>query len=514
MHAPHHVSRDWVEPFRGRYDDGWEAMRERVFDRQLDLGIVPEGTTLTDRPSWVPSWSELYADERTLYARMQETYAGFLAHTDAQIGKVLHTLEQQGILDDTIVILTSDNGASAEGGQQGTFNEMRFSHHLPESTERNLAFSDDWGGFRSYSHYALGWAWAGNAPFKLWKRYTWLGGTRTPLVVHWPAGIEARGEVRSQFCHASDIMPTVLDAVGVAVPDLVDGVPQQRIDGVSLGPTFDDAGRPSPRTHQYFEMLGSRSMYVDGWKATTDHVSMGVADEERLLGGSREFADDAWSLYDLRTDFAEAHDLAADQPEILAMLRTRWDDEAHANGVFPLYDSLMGRLEHLNLPEHRPDPRTTFLPGGGRIEARGHAPAGAEGVLCALGDWSSVYALFVTGGRLHFALTIGGEQFVVRAEIDLPAGALDVACALQPVDGVVEMTLHHGDEAVGRGRTELSMPFALQHGGTMLCLGYDRGFPVCDSYEVPFAWTGEVTEVVVDAGSPPQLSVADALHHD
>lgn len=528
MHAPHHVATEWVTPYEGRFDDGWEALRARTFDRQIELGVVPAGTTLSERPEWIPDWDGLSEDDRRLYARMQETYAGFLTHTDAQIGVVLDALDDQGILDDTIVILTSDNGASAEGGVQGTFNEMRFSSHLPETTERNLPFADDWGGFRSYSHYAWGWAWAGNTPFKLWKRYSWLGGTRTPLIVHWPSGIEAKGEVRNQFCHVADVMPTVLDAAGIDAPDVVDGVQQQRIDGVSLVETFDDAELASPRTRQYFEMLGSRSMYLDGWKATTDHVSEGVADEERLVTGSRDFDDDRWSLYDLRTDFAEAHDVAADHPETLALLQEAWGQEAEANNVLPMFDSLIGRLRHARPFTLRPAKRTRYVPAGGpvpdagiaylfggaRIEARGTAPPDASGVLCALGDWSGGWAMFVNNHRLHVAFNSGGDLCEVVGETEFPEGDFDVACALLPqADGGVDLLVFQGGDLVGRGHSDSPVPMAFQHGGTMMCLGYDRGFPVSESYAVPSPWTGTIDEVVIDVNPYEYVPDLDELLH-
>ena len=282
MHAPHHVAQSWVDPYRGRFDDGWDSWREEVFARQLATGVVPEGTVLTRRPSWVQGWEELSADERRMHARQQEVFAGFLTHTDAQIGRVLSLLGEIGQLDNTIVLLFSDNGASAEGGQAGSVNEHRFTARVPESMADNLGAYDDWGGFKTYNHYSWAWAAAGNTPLRLWKRYTWLGGTRTPLIVHWPQGIESRGAVRSQFAHAVDLLPTVLDVTGVAPPASVDGITQQEIDGASLRPTFDNPRAPDPRDTQYFEMLGSRSIVHQGWKATTDYISTGVLDEEEL----------------------------------------------------------------------------------------------------------------------------------------------------------------------------------------------------------------------------------------
>lgn len=531
-HAPHHVPREWADRYAGAFDDGWERWRERTFARQLELGIVPEGTTLTPRPSWVPAWADLDDDSRRLFSRMHEVYAGFVTHTDAQIGRIIDTLEDQGILDDTIILLCSDNGASAEGGRLGTWNEHRFSHHIPETVSGNLAHLDDWAGHRTYSHYAWGWAWAGNTPLRLWKRYTWLGGTRTPLVAHWPGGTSARGEIRDQFCHVIDLMPTVLDACGIDAPAVVDGVEQQPVDGASLIPTFDDADAPAPRSSQYFEMLGSRSMVADGWKATTDHVARGVLDEEELLEGSRDFADDRWALFRIDDDFSEAHDVADEHPEVVADLARRWEEEAERNNVLPLADSLTDRLDRIVLPKFQPGDRAVFGPhgttvrdesvprlaAGGRVTATVDVTGPAEGVLCTLGDWSSGYALFVVDGRPHAAVNIGGEPTVVRARLPLTDGRHDVGFALHPLgDGGAQLEVVVDGETVAVGTTGHAIPFSWQHGGTALRLGEDRGFPVCDDYTPPFPWTGRLESVTVESGAAAPLGgreVEGALHAD
>ncbi|HEX8803602.1 MAG TPA: arylsulfatase, partial [Acidimicrobiales bacterium] len=236
-HAPHHVAPGWADRYRGRFDDGWERARERAFARQVGASILPEGTTLPPRPPWIQAWDDLPADERRLYARFQEVFAGFLTHLDAQLGRLVAGLEELGVLDDTLVVLLSDNGASAEGGRVGTVNEHRFGFGYAEDLAENLAAIDDLGGWRSYNHYPWGWAWAGNAPFRLWKRYTWLGGTRAPLVVRYPREVADPGGLRRQFCHVVDLFPTILDACGVPAPEVVDGVAQQPVDGASLRPT-------------------------------------------------------------------------------------------------------------------------------------------------------------------------------------------------------------------------------------------------------------------------------------
>jgi len=528
MHSPHHVAKEWAERHAGRYDDGWERFRERAFARQREMGVVPDTAVLTERPSWVPAWDDLAADAKRLFAAMHETYAGFLSHTDAQIGRLLDALARIGELDNTIVLLTSDNGASAEGGQLGTVNEHRFSMRLPETVEDSLPYADDWGGPRTYSHYAWGWAWAGNTPFRLWKRYAWLGGTRVPLIVHWPQGIGAdlAGGVRSQFGHVVDLMPTVLELAGVEAPEVVDGLPQQRIDGASLARTFADPQAPAPRDTQYFEMLGSRSIIAGRWKATTDHVSQGVPDEERLVEGSRAFPEDRWQLFDLEADFSEARDVAAEHPDVVDGLAALWEEEAERNHVLPMEDSLVARIKLILPPAYPAGLRRTFRPGGspivdecvpnlgggGRVSAVIDVPqAGAEGVLCAIGDWNNGLALFVQDGRLAVALTAGSIVTKVTAADRLPAGRHTAAVDMAAGDGGVELTLACDDAVLGKGVSPVPMPHSWQHGGTALCIGFDRGFPVCEDYRPPFAWTGTVHEVTVEIPEPPRPAPADEL---
>ena len=363
-HAPHHVPAEWIRPYAGRFDKGWDRWREETFERQLQSGVVPAGTVLTERPPWVPAWEDLGAEERRMHARQHEVYAAFLSHADAQVGRVFEFLAASGRLDDTLVLLTSDNGASAEGGLLGTFNEHRFTAQLPETVAGNVELLDGWGGFRSYPHYSWGWAWAGNTPLRLWKRYTWLGGTRTPLVVSWPRGIPAAGEIRHQFCHAVDLMPTILDACRVERPAEVDGVPQAPFDGASLGATFSDADAPEVRVTQYFELLGSRSIYHDGWKATTDHVADGVRDEALLMTGSRDFATDHWALFRLEDDFSEARDVSAEHPGVVRRLQEMWAAEAGRNHVLPLVSELIKRFGALLGPAWPPAQPSVFRPGG------------------------------------------------------------------------------------------------------------------------------------------------------
>jgi len=532
MHAPHHVTSDWVDPYRGRFDKGWDQWRHEVFQRQLANGTVPEGTVLTERPSWVKAWDELSEDEQRMHARQQEVFAGFLTHTDAQIGRFIEFLEATGQLENTLVLVFSDNGASAEGGQSGSVNEHRFTARIKESVADNLAAIEDWGGFTTYNHYSWAWAWAGNTPLRLWKRYTWLGGTRTPLIIHWPARIAARGEVRSQFAHVIDLMPTVLDAVGIEAPGTLDGVTQQRIDGTSLLATFDDPEARGRET-QYFEMMGSRSIFHQGWKATTDHISFGVLDEEELATGSRDFATDRWELFNLGHDFSESTDVADAHPDVIHLLRQLWLAEAGRNQVLPVDDSFTYRIRALIPPAWPPGRASTFLPGaspvsdesipilfgGFRLTAHVVVPDhDPEGVLCAIGDWHGGYALFVADATLHFCFSRAGEILEARAERPVPAGpqALGVAYALGE-GGAGTFTLVHGEEPVGTVSFKGMLPIAIQHGGAGLRLGYDTGFPVSRRYAPPFAWTGELERVTVETpGTPvdPAAEVRAALHSD
>lgn len=534
MHAPHQAPDEWIEPYRGRFDAGWEAWREHLFARQLELGVVPPGTELTERPPWVASWEALPPDERRLFARQMEVFAGFLSHTDHQIGRLVEFLRETELLDDTLVMLISDNGTSAEGGPVGSLNEHRFTHDIVDDVADSIERIDDFGGFRGYNHYAWGWAWAGNTPLRLWKRYTWLGGVRTPLIAHWPARVAAPGEVRDQFCHAVDLMPTILDAAGVRVPDVIDGHAQQPVDGASLLPTFATADASAPRSTQYFEMLGSRAVYHDGWKATTDHVGKQLTVEREALEGSGSFEDDRWCLFDLSSDFAEARDLADEQPERVRELMDVWWAEAGRNQVLPLDDSFIGRAVAMEPSPHPPSFRTVYRPGGGPIAEDAMPPLGggfrvladvevpdrdAEGILCALGDWNNGWALYLRDGVLVVTFNLFGVVHRIAAPGPVPAGAHVVGAEYrrrQPAGGPVELLVD--GEVVHEGALPADLPFRWQIGAAGMLLGRDRDFPVCDDYEAPFPFTGTLREVVFEI---PALAprgalgeIAEAMHRE
>lgn len=510
-HAPHQAPPEWIERYAGRFDAGWDVLREQIFERQMAAGVVPEGTELPERPEYVQAWDSLSAEEQRLFARFAEAHAGFVSHFDHHLGRLMAGLVELGIDENTMVVVTSDNGASAEGGRVGSVNEHRFGFGVADSLEDNLAGEAEIGGFGSYNHYPWGWAWLGNTPFKLWKRYTWLGGTRTPLIVRPAASVAplgaAAGGVREQVCHLVDLFPTILETCGVAAPAVVDGVEQLPVEGRSMVSTFTDPNAPEIRTTQYFEMLGSRSIIHDGWKATTDHVSGGVLDEDEFLTGSRDFDTDTWHLYRLADDFAECRDVAAEHPEVVAELERVWWAEAERNQVLPLTDSLYGHMPGME-PALWPVPQRLVLRPGGRpladeavpslsmgtlLEADVEVPTGGgAGVLAAIGDWSNGWALVVLDGRLTFLLNVVSSAFSVQAPAVLPTGRHRVGFRLVGGDGVLVVDgqeVHRDALPLGLGAS------GIQIGGGGLRLGHDAGFPVADVYAPPFAWTGTLHTV-------------------
>lgn len=512
MHFPHQVPAEWVEAYRGKFDDGWSALREATLARQVQEGVVPSGTVASERPSWVPEWETLPPEARALFSRMMEVYAGFLSHTDAQIGRLIDFLRELNILDNTLVLVVSDNGASADGGPHGA---VGLEGYFKENDiSAMLGHIDTLGSRKSYNHYAWGWAWASNTPFRLWKHYTWLGGVRVPLIVRWPGGI-ADGEVggvRGQFGHAIDLMPTILDAAGVSVPSAIDGVDQDALDGASLLPTFGATGCPSPRSTQYFEMMGSRAIYHDGWKATTNHVANFPAQRE-LVEGSRDTDSDKWSLFHVAEDFAEAQDVAEANPHELRRLIELWWHEAGRNGVLPIMDGFAGRIPTMTSVNsqstsaasrvYRPGGTAVSIPpltAGFRISADLELPDSVvpEGVICAQGDWNAGWACLVLDGDLTVIFAFGPEptRLVVPGVLTPGEHVVEVAYAIQDpcalsltVDGRVVASEH-------------LQPIAkdlIATGGMLV--GRDRGLPVSDDYRPPFRFNGTLRKVTVTSGS-------------
>ena len=525
-HAPHQVPRRWADAYAGAFDDGWEAYRRRVFARQKALGVIPPSTELPPLDPDVPRWDALSADERRLYARMMEVYAGFLEHTDHEIGRLLGFLETIGALDDTLIMLLSDNGASPEGGVTGSVQENRFFNMVPESLEHNLACIAELGGPELLNHYPWGWAWAGDTPFRRWKRETYRGGTSDPFIVHWPAGIRARGEVRQPFVHVIDMVPTVLEALGIEPPAQIRGVPQAPMHGVSFAHTFDDPDAPSRHRVQYFEMLGHRSMYVDGWHAVcpwpgpsfVEGGALGTPLTEQRLG---ELDASGWELYHVDEDFAQAHDLADRRRSKLMELVTAWYVEAGKYDVLPLDARLQQRLA-----EERPSvgvetDRYVYYPGtqpvpasaAARVLNRLHTISAvvelpddrAEGVLVAHGGIGGGFALYVQERRLRYVYNyVGAQTFSIVADEDLTPGRHVLAMQFTPTGEARgeegrgapgRVDLYVDGERVGGGDLPVTIPFRLGGG---LSVGADLDSPVTRLYAAPFPFRGRLERVIYD----------------
>lgn len=528
-HAPHQVPPAWSDAYQGRFDTGWEATRAAIFERQLAEGVVPPTTRLPPRPSWVQEWNALPRDERRLFARHMEVFAGFVTHADAQIGRFVDFLSERGVLDDTLLLVLSDNGASAEGSPTGTLNEPNAWMGQVEETSEGLARIDDIGGHRAFNHYPWGWAWAGNTPLRLWKRYAWLGGVRTPLVVHWPGHTEGSGAVRTQFCHAVDLLATVLDAAGIDVPDVVDGVTQQRVDGASLAETFADPTARSPRRTQYFEMHGSRAIYHDGWKATTDHVSA-MFGERSLVSGSQDLDDDQWCLFHLDEDFSESEDLARLEPARAAAMAELWWGEAGRNQVLPLFEG-PSSLSALHPGEFSPPEAASYTAGGGPIcEAQLPPMAGgfsataeldvpegalAEGVICALGDLNGGWALYLLEGRPVACLVSSGQGTRLTAPEPIAAGRRTVSLRYLPGRGGGPnlFLLLDGVEVAQGDHGGLVMFPALSTAGGGLLVGRDRGLAVCEDYQPPFPLSGPLRSLVIRSERRSRRPAGEVAEH-
>jgi arylsulfatase A-like enzyme len=527
-HAPHHVAKQWADRYAGKFDDGWDAYRERVFARQQELGIMPAGARLSRHDPDVPEWESLAPEARRLAARMMEVYAGFLSHTDHQIGRLFDFLKETGEFDNTLIMLVSDNGASPEGGVTGTTNELQFFNNAPEPLEDSLRAIDELGSPATFNHYPWGWTWAGNTPFRRWKRETYRGGTTDPFLVHWPLGIKARGEVRTQYAHIIDMVPTVLDALGIEAPATIRGVTQSPIHGVSFAGTFGEASAPTMRHTQYFEMFGHRAIDHDGWRAVCPWPGPSFAEAGLPFGApitASTLADlDAshWELYHVADDPAENYDLAGQQRGKLIEMIAQWYVEAGKYNVLPLDGSALERLmtERPQVGEARSS--YTFRPGTQTVPAavapkvlnRPHAitadvdiPAGgAAGVLLCQGTGVGGWSFYVKDGTLHYAHNyVRRALYQVSDPQHLPTGRHQLRFEFEPT-GKPDFT--QGKGAPGRAQLyvdgkltaqaefPVTTPIAFNPGG--LTCGANPGTPVTPDYQSPFPFTGILYSVTVD----------------
>lgn len=509
-HAPHQAPPAYLEKYRGRFDEGWDVARERWFARQLELGVIPAGTRLAPRNPGVEPWDELSDDERRLASRLQEAFAAFLDHTDHQIGRFVEGLRRLGQLDDTILVVLADNGASQEGGPYGVLHEMKFFNGILETPAEAVERIDDIGGPHSHTNYPWGWAQAGNTPFRWYKQNTHEGGVHVPLVVHWPYGIAAghRGTRRDQFTYVADLVPTIYELLDIETPALRNGLEQLPLTGHSFAAALADPDTPSTNQLQYFEMLGSRALVAGEWKAVCKHTP------------GADYETEPWELYHLARDRSECNDLADAEPERLRDLIDQWWSEARRHGVLPLDDrtvELFGARFREHSP-HPPDRRYVYRPPMAPLPAQAAAAIGgrsfdltarvgidddSEGVLFATGTENSGFSLFVQDRRLACDYNAFGDHTVLESDVELPTGEVELGIQLRRGEGFAGTAalLVDGNDA---GRADLSL-FMRMFSSVGPSIGFDHGSAVSLRYSGAFAFTGTLHEIVIQV-SPERLA--------
>jgi arylsulfatase A-like enzyme len=521
-HAPHHSPKEFSDKYKGRFDAGWDAIRDETIERQKELGVIPADAELTARPEEISAWADVPEELKPVLARQMEVYAGFMEHTDHHVGRLVDSLSDLGILEDTLIyVMVGDNGASAEGTPNGTFNELISLNGAAEaeSAEFMAARIDEFGTPAAYNHYAVGWAHAMDAPYQWTKQVaSHFGGTRNGTIVHWPNGFEARGEVRNQFHHVIDVAATVLDTAGLPAPTFVNGIQQMPLHGVSMTYCFDDADAPEARETQYFEMFCNRGIYHQGWTAVTRH-SIPWAFKAELP----DFDNDEWELYDTSTDWTQAHDLAAEHPEKLAELQRLFLIEAVKYNVLPLDDR---RIERFNSDlAGRPvlvKGNSQILYGGmGRLaensvlnlKNKSHSVTaeivvpedGGHGVLIAQGGAFAGWSLYLHDGKPKYCHNFAGlQRFYVEADTDVPVGEHQVRMEFEYAGGGLgkggTATLYIDGNQVGEGPIAATVPM-LFSGDETCDVGYDSGTPVSDDYTSQDGhFNGKIKWVQLDAG--------------
>jgi arylsulfatase len=515
-HAPHHAPKEYIDKYKGKFDDGYDAYRKWVVPRMIEKGLLPNDTSIPDfnpipkdqaNPGdYVRPWDSLNAEEKKLFARMAEVYAGFSEYTDVQIGRLIDYLEQSKQLENTIVIYCSDNGASGEGSPNGSVNENKFFNNYPDELSENLKYMDVLGGPETYNHYPTGWAAAFSAPYKMFKRYSeYAGGTCCPLVISWTKGIQAKGEVRNQYHHSVDIVPTILECIGVEMPETFRGAKQHPLSGVSMKYTFDaGADAPTQKTRQYYAMLGTRAMWENGWKAAAIHAP---------LTSKGNFDKDEWELYNVDEDRSESVNLAKQHPEKLAALIKTWFEEAEANNVFPMDDRSAAELLAVERPSTEPPrqryiyyPETSPVPEGVAVNVRGRSykiladieitDPDCSGVIFAHGSRFGGHSLFIKDRKLYYVynfLGIKPEQKFVSKELRPGKYTLGMEFVRQKAGkhgeslGRTKLYVNDKVEAEGDMKTQLGK-FTLSGDG--LCIGRDSGDSVSEEYQTPGQFKG------------------------
>jgi arylsulfatase len=525
-HAPHHVPKEWADKYKGKFDGGWDKLREETFARQKKLGVIPQECQLTPRHAEIPSWEDMPEAFKPVLRREMEVYAGFLEFTDHHVGRIVDSMTKLGIMDNTLIYyIIGDNGASAEGSLNGCFNEMSYFNGLQalETPEYLTARIDKLGGTESYNHYAVGWAHAMNTPYQWTKQVaSHFGGTRNGTIVHWPKGIKSRGEIRSQFHHVIDVAPTILEAAGIPEPVSVNGVHQDPIEGVSMVYSFNDGSAKERHETQYFEMFGNRGIYHKGWTAVTHHVTPWINSKSIPLD------DDVWELYDTSKDWSQSNNLAKQMPEKLRQLQRLWLIEATRYKVLPIDDRLLERLN----PDLAGRPvlvegKTQVLFGGMghlsencvlNLKNKSHSVTaeivvpekGAQGVIIAQGANIGGWSLYAKDGKLKYCYNWGGfKRFMVEATTPIPAGEHQVRMEFAYAGGGVgkggNVTLYTDGKKVGEGTIDATLAFVFS-ADDGLDVGEDTGAPVSPDYGPQGnAFNGTVKGV--------QLAIADAAEN-
>jgi len=522
-HAPHHVPKEWADRYEGRFADGWDALRERTFARQKDLGVIPADADLTTRHAEIPAWDDMPDELKPVLEREMEVYAGFLEHTDHHVGRLIDAIDGLGVLDDTLIYyIIGDNGASAEGTLNGAFNEMANFNGMAaiETPEFMASKMEELGSPSSYNHYAVGWAWAMDTPFQWTKQVAshW-GGTRNGTVVHWPNGIEEHGGLRSQFTHVIDVAPTILEVAGLPEPTMVNGVQQSPMEGKSMRYTFNEPDSPETHDLQYFEMFGNRGIYHKGWSAVTKHRT-----PWELVGGTvPAFEHDLWELYDGSSDYSQAHDLSPDQPEMLAKLQRLWLIEATKYNALPIDDRTAERIDPTSAgrPSLVSGNSQQFFPGMGRlsensvisiknksfaVSAEVDLPnGGAEGVIIAQGGRFGGWSLYSKDGKAKFVYNVLGiQEFATEANTPIPEGTHQVRMEFAYDGGGLakggDVTLYYDGEVVGTGRVEATQAMIFSADETT-DIGYESGTTVSPDYTTKTSrFTGKIHWVQIDLG--------------
>jgi arylsulfatase A-like enzyme len=535
-HAPHHVPTDWIDRYQGKFAHGWDRQRELTFARQKELGVIPADAELTERHAEIPAWDDMAEELKPILERQMEIYAGFMSHTDHHVGRLLDAIEQLGVMDDTLIyLIVGDNGASAEGTHQGSYNEMiNFNAMGALETPAFMAERlDKFGGPESYNHYAVGWAWAMDAPFQWTKQVAshW-GGTRNGTIVHWPNGIEGKGELRTQFCHIIDVAPTVLEAAGIPEPTMVNGVTQSPIEGTSMRYSFNEAGAPERHALQYFEMFGNRGVYFQGWSAVTKHRTPWEMGAIKLPA----FDDDVWELYDGNRDYSQAHDLSKEQPDKLHELQRLWLIEATKYNVIPLDDRTAERLnaEIAGRPQLIRGDTQVFYPGMTRLSENSvlsiknkSFSVTAEvvvpdqpvnGTIIAQGGALGGWSIYTTDGHAKFTYNLLGVQaFTTEATGSVPAGKHQVRAEFAYDGGGYAkggtVSLYYDGQKVGEGRVGATQPFIFS-ADEGLDIGRETGTTVAPEYDVEGSvFTGQINWVELKIGEDDHTHLLDPEEH-